>query len=168
MAIFLEKFEYSNSLKIEQLYLARTNDTMQTKVYYYVPANLSSLTITDDEIISRDSMRNMNMIEYLVLPQNLRVIETGAFAFNTKLKELIIPDSVTHIDHVTFADCTSLKKIYIPNTMLKMGRSVFIRCYSLTVHVEFSSKPYDWEDLWQSNYAAKVVWESSIDDYNNA
>ena len=162
------KSVYLNSVKIEQLYLARTYDTLQTQVYYYLPAGLSNLTITDDEIISRDSMRNMNMIEFLVLPQNLRVIETGAFALNTKLKELIIPDSVIHIDHVAFADCTSLRKVFIPDTMLKMGRSVFIRCYSLTTYIEFSSKPYDWESLWQSNNVIKVVWASNLEIYNNA
>jgi len=62
----------------------------------------------------------------VVLPSTLKIIEEGAFEYNTSLKSIVIPEGVTEIGNGAFYGCSSLESITLPQSLVKLGSSAFV------------------------------------------
>ena len=60
------------------------------------------------------------------IPDSIKKIGAGAFAFCKGVRELVIPDSVEEISHHAFGDCKGLKRAiqYLLSTISMVGFTV--------------------------------------------
>ncbi|MEE0965557.1 MAG: leucine-rich repeat protein [Bacilli bacterium] len=82
------------------------------------------------EIIASDSF-NSQLIESVILPEGVKVIENAAFARCEKLQSIILPRSLETIGNGSFHSCKMLKEIVIPNKVKKIGDNAFRSCSNL-------------------------------------
>ena len=64
-------------------------------------------------IIDSNAFAGASELTNIILPQELREIRENAFASCTKLTAITIPEKVTKIDNLTFSHCTSLSKLTV-------------------------------------------------------
>jgi hypothetical protein len=69
--------------------------------------------------------------EFYTIPSSVTRIESGAFAFNTRLTSLSLPASLTDIGEMAFAWCTGLTSIDLPASLTSIRKSVFAGCEDL-------------------------------------
>ena len=69
--------------------------------------------------------------EVAVIPDGIRIIGTGAFQDNNKLKKVVIPDSVEEIRGRAFSGCTALNQISFSKNLRKLDHHVLAGCTSL-------------------------------------
>ena len=69
--------------------------------------------------------------ETAVIPDGIRIIGTGAFQDNNKLKKVVIPDSVEEIRGRAFSGCTALNQISFSKNLRKLDHHVLAGCTSL-------------------------------------
>lgn len=70
-------------------------------------------------------------LEHITIPQNIKIIGSGAFAASG-LKELTIPDTVEDMDvFSTFANCKALREVTFPDSVKEIGMLTFEGCTSL-------------------------------------
>ena len=75
---------------------------------------------------------NNNNMEYIILPNSLKEIDSWSFYKCSNLKEITIPPNVRAIGSQAFAYCTSLTDIIIPESVDNLGYNVFEGCSNLT------------------------------------
>lgn len=80
---------------------------------------------------SFEQMKAHRNITKIVLPQGIRIIDTGAFADMTSLKEINIPDTVEEIADAAFFQSVSLRELVIPGVVKKIGKYAFAHCNNL-------------------------------------
>ena len=70
----------------------------------------------------------------LTLPEGLKIIGNGAFAWNEKIAgELVIPSTVESIGYRAFQNCSQLTgSIVIPEGVTEIGERAFTNCFNLT------------------------------------
>ena len=71
-------------------------------------------------------------INNIVLPNNLQIIDIGAFSLCTNLKSITIPNTVQEIGKCAFYLCKSLTEIEIPSSVTIIGDYAFGYCSSIT------------------------------------
>lgn len=81
---------------------------------YYIPDSLKEVTILQGEIIKQSAFEEVEKVEKLVLPNNLKVIEQKGLSGMSKLKELTLPSSLITIAEGALSGATSLEKITLP------------------------------------------------------
>lgn len=75
---------------------------------------------------------NDRQLTTFVVPDNVTVIGSSAFALCRQLTSITLPNSITEIKFNTFSSCKSLASIDIPNTVTSIGSAAFSYCDSLT------------------------------------
>ena len=68
----------------------------------------------------------------VTIPNGVTSINYDTFDFCSSLTNITIPNSVTSIDNYAFSYCYSLKNITIPNSVTSIGWNTFEHCSSLT------------------------------------
>ncbi len=109
------------------------------------------LKVLGEEVYFENSDR-VNVCEFwhspiksCVLPDNIKIISTGAFADST-LEEIILPPHLTTIDWGAFEQ-SNLKEVIIPSSVETIGPKAFSNCpYLKTVKFEYKDGEYDVED----------------------
>ena len=77
----------------------------------------------------------------LVLPKELRFLETSAFRYCSGISSVVFSDKIEVIGSHVFAQCTSLKSVYIPNSVKLVGSGVFDDCFALeSIYIPKGSK----------------------------
>lgn len=77
----------------------------------------------------------------LVLPKELRFLETSAFQYCVGISSVVFSDKIEVIGSHTFAKCKSLKSVYIPNSVKCVGSGVFDDCGALeSIYIPNGSK----------------------------
>jgi len=66
------------------------------------------------------------------IPDNISMIEQGAFRDYKNLTSIDIPESVVKIGKVAFFGCTSLTSVSLPNSIISIGEGAFKGCKNLT------------------------------------
>ena len=66
----------------------------------------------------------------IVIPQGVKTIGTGAFK-GCMMEKIIIPNTVNIIENEAFQNCSKLTEILIPNSVGELGQSSFQGCSSL-------------------------------------
>ena len=141
--------------------------------------SLASVTIGKNmEIIHRASFANSGLTE-VVIPDNVRIIETDAFAASARIKTAVIGNGVTElgsrsfngcsaleavelgrnvrsIGSEAFNECDALKSIVIPSSVTQLGEAAFYSCDSLETAkigngiTEIKTK-FDHHDTWEGD-----------------
>lgn len=99
------------------------------KSIVYIPAVHNGLPVTK---IERFFGRDAEYVKFL--GNNLKTINSMAFASCSKLQSIEIPEGVTSIGTNAFAMCTNLKSITLPSTVAQLGSdsvSIFVGCTKL-------------------------------------
>lgn len=73
---------------------------------------------------------NFNL-NYVKLPDTLKIIDKLAFSNCKNLKKIIIPDSVEYINYGAFSNCENLEYVEIGENIKNIERSVFFNDYKL-------------------------------------
>ena len=68
----------------------------------------------------------------LTLPNSVKSIGDGAFAYCSGLTELTLPNSVTSIGNCAFGGCSGLTELTLPNSVTSIGDRAFAYCSGLT------------------------------------
>ena len=68
---------------------------------------------------------------FLYIPNDVTVIEEGAFSGNTSIRFVFIAGDVTAIHRKAFKDCLCLKKIFLPESVTQIGSEAFANCRQL-------------------------------------
>lgn len=114
-----------------------------------------TLTIPDNiQYIGKNAFEE-SCLEKVILPRQMKVIDTGAFKNCSNLKTVIMPQKITgYLNSKIFSDCvklekvdfpecedvpfsmfsgcTSLKQVSLPKELSKIGESAFENCISLS------------------------------------
>ncbi len=93
-------------------------------------------------------------------PNTLTLAE-AAFLGNTSLQEIIIPNTITTINSRVFAECPALKAVVISDSVTYLGEQLFGSNQLLTVFVEATSIPMNWNSTWNAENRP-VVWGFSM------
>ena len=67
----------------------------------------------------------------LVIPEGVRVIGKGAFAFFSDVKTVVIPEGVEAIVDGAFSLCDEMESIHLPSTLIEIGEDAFSCCAKL-------------------------------------
>ena len=68
----------------------------------------------------------------LTLPNSVKSIGDGAFAYCSGLTELTLPNSVTSIGNCAFGGCSGLTELTLPNSITSIGDYAFAYCSDLS------------------------------------
>lgn len=98
-------------------------DSSYTK--YYIPSNLKSVTITDDETIPYGAFYNCTTLTSVNLPTITKTIGKSAFYNCSSLTDITIPDGTISIAMLAFDYSTSLANISIPDSVTEIGSDAF-------------------------------------------
>ena len=81
---------------------------------------------SDFAILGKSTLLKYNgQSETVVVPDGVKNISAGAFAYNTTVKEIILPYGLEKIGDNAFVHCYSLEKITIPSTVSHIGAGAF-------------------------------------------
>lgn len=65
------------------------------------------------------------------IPNTVKCIGNGAFAFCDSFRSVTIPNSVTSIGNSAFLNCRNLQSVFIPNSVTSFGKEAFGNCQNL-------------------------------------
>ncbi len=130
---------------IESLTISSNLIYIDVKAFGSESSSLKSITVSSDNpafssldgvLYSKDGK---TLIKYpagktdtsFTVPNEVSVIERGAFDKCRNLTEIIIPNGVTSIGDIAFQDCSQLVKVEFPDTLQSLGGGAFRQCYRL-------------------------------------
>lgn len=87
---------------------------------------------TSDNVFPSCFFYNDPIIQSVVLPNTITMIDDRAFAYCKTLSSIVIPDGVTKIGMEVFDNCKGLTSITIPKSVTEIGSSAFNLCESIT------------------------------------
>ena len=95
-----------------------------------------------------------NLIEEIVLPSTLEIIEENTFFDFVEIKKINIPKSVNQIGSQAFWGLDQMKELIVPNTVKRVEKHAFcnISQCKLIIVGEHSTIP----DGWDAEFAANV------------
>jgi len=99
---------------------------------YYLPEKVTKVTILRGEEYYKACFEDSKQLEHIVLPADLKEIESYSFENFENLKNLDIPDGVTYIGLGVFKNCTSLTELVLPKGVTSIYAYVFEGCSGLT------------------------------------
>lgn len=96
----------------------------------------------------------------IIIPENITVIDSNAFAGAAELSNVILPEKLEEIRENAFSGCTELKAIDIPAKVTKIDKTAFTECPKLatfTVHADNTIYHAE-ENIIYSKDKKKLVW----------
>lgn len=99
----------------------------------------------DESFLDYNASEN-ETLKTVILPKNLKTIDSGAFLGCEILSNITIPDIVTSIGNNTFYGCSGLTSITIPESMTSIGTSAFYDCISLKT-VNYKGTEEQWNEI---------------------
>ena len=82
-------------------------------------------------VIESEAFAGAQEIKDLVLPQSVESIGWKAFSGCSGLVSAVLPESVTAIGNSVFSNCSSLRNVTLPQSLASIPTSMFYRCSSL-------------------------------------
>jgi hypothetical protein len=77
-------------------------------------------------------------IESIILPKNIKEIDSFAFCECEELTYIILPDGITSLGKSAFEGCSNLSDIYLPTGLKTVGDYLFKNCSSINT-ISFNS-----------------------------
>ena len=142
------------------------------RLVQYPAAKGSTFSVPSGTVIIGQDAFYISKLSSVLLPNTLRTIESGAFAYSKSLSSIELPEGLTSIGNNAFEYCSGVYNITIPSTLTYMGQQIFNACNnirSVHSHIETPS------DMAENNFTASVyanavlyVPENSLDLYGTA
>ena len=133
MAIIKELKEMDDfSLELEEdegQYTIKINSYYGNSKEVVIPTSIGGIPVTvigSYTFLKNDKLRNV------ILPENIKVIENGAFTDCTNLKEINLPESLVSIEDHAFENCECLAHIKFPENLVSIESYAFGNCDKLT------------------------------------
>lgn len=108
--------------------------------------NSGKLVIPDNvQVIDSGAFHDVDNLKELVIPGNVKRIADSAFSNNPTLEKVVMENGVEQIGRFAFENCTALKEVIVPDSVISMGDTTFSRCSSLeklTLSNNLTSLPY--------------------------
>ena len=124
---------YTDSIETVQGYQYRSSTTLsETSTTYYLPATLTTVTITGDHLVY-GAFCNCQNITNIYLSEGISAINATAFIYCSGLTSIALPNSVTSIGKRAFDGCSGLKEITISENLTYVGDYAFSSCSSLNI-----------------------------------
>ncbi len=82
----------------------------------------------------------------VALPEDLRVIQYGAFSGCTELSEVILPEGMYTIEAYAFDSCSNLSMITLPTTLMTIGEYAF-NGDGPVLGVSYKGTEYQWNSI---------------------
>ena len=76
-----------------------------------------------------------------IIPEGVKSIGMGAFAYCTGLTSVIIPEGTVGINDSAFFSCSDLTTVAIPRSLKRIGKGAFLLCESLADVYCYAEKP---------------------------
>ena len=86
----------------------------------------------DEYPVKKISFSDCKNLTYVMIPDSVTEVGSGAFSDCESLAKVIIPDSVTSIGDNAFKGCKNLISVAIPDSVTEIGVAAFSDCKSLT------------------------------------
>ena len=86
----------------------------------------------DEYPVKKISFSDCKNLTYVMIPDSVTEVGSGAFSDCESLAKVIIPDSVTSIGDNAFKGCKNLISVAIPDSVTEIGVAAFSGCESLT------------------------------------
>ena len=145
------------------------------KTYITYPTKLTLLLLAADinpliymNAIPANYLHWVDKIPNIIIPNNIKVISSGAFFGCKSLTNIIIPNNVIFIGSYAFAKCESLTNIIIPDKVEFIGEGAFKDCKSLTnMIIGKGIKEIDNAILDNGNKNIKITYNDTVDKLNN-
>ena len=80
--------------------------------------------------IGKEAFKNNKNVQYIKVPQTVKVIQTDAFSYCKKLKKIDLPKYANEIQDYAFAQ-SAIENIVLPNGITYLGELLFYRCENL-------------------------------------
>ena len=80
--------------------------------------------------IGKEAFKNNKNVQYIKVPQTVKVIQTDAFSYCKKLKKIDLPEYANEIQNYAFAQ-SAIENIVLPNGITYLGELLFYRCENL-------------------------------------
>ena len=124
---------YTDSIETVQGYQYRNSTTLsETSATYYLPATLTTVTITGDHLVY-GAFCNCQNITNIYLSEGISAINATAFIYCSSLISIVLPNSVTSIGKRAFDGCSGLREIAISENLTYVGDYAFSSCSSLDI-----------------------------------
>ena len=104
------------------------------------------------------------IIKKVILPKNLKKIDSSEFYRCFALTDIEIPDGITSIGNYAFSECTGLTSTTIPSSVTSIGNYAFDWCNSLTT-VNYRGTEEQWKQINISTSGNYVLTNATI-NYN--
>lgn len=130
--------------------------------YYYIPATLKTVTITNATAIPEEAFFNCVNLASVTLNNAVTSIGTNAFKGCTGLTTANIGTGLTSIASYAFYGDSSLTSITVPYEVKTIASYAFSNCSSLTINCQIEEQPNTWNSNWNSSNRP-VVWEYGVE-----
>jgi hypothetical protein len=98
------------------------------------------------------------------MPTSAKIIGANSFD-RISSKTIIIPDNIKQIETCAFQNCADLIAVYIPKSVYAIHEDAFLHCEGATIYCEAEKKPEGWDDDWCETIANEVHWGVSREEY---
>ncbi len=116
-----------------------THYTSGYSVAYYVPQNLTSVTVLSGNV-GYSALSNCSFLTEIVLGEGVTTIGNYALYGCSGITSIEIPDGVTYIGGYAFAYCSQLTELTIPESVTEIGGAAFGACVNLvSITVPFAN-----------------------------
>ena len=142
---------YDGAVATSQKYY--TPDASSIFTSYYIPENLTTVTVTTADLprgafyscenlitvvvsegiasVDRSAFFNCTNLVSVSLPQTITDLGSGAFENCSSLTEIVLPNKITVLDKYTFDECSALENVTLPAQLETINSYVFQNCTSL-------------------------------------
>lgn len=126
-------------------YISISDKMIYDNQFFYHIA-LSSVNLSECEIISENSFMGCQSLENIDFPDSLIEIKDQAFCKCINLKSIKFPKNLVEISDRTFKACHQLSSITFNDKLKYIGVEAFHRCYNLTEL--YFPKSLEYIDSW--------------------
>ena len=114
--------------------------------------------------IASGAFRYYGSLIEIIIPDSVERIEKDAFYYCTGLTTVTMSKNIKYIGEGAFGYCESLSNIVIWNSVDEVGRRTFGGWrYMQTINIEDEQTPAGWDENWNEDCEAKIVYAYSGD-----
>ncbi len=127
--------------------------------------SLKKVSILGDSIKSiQDGAFYRCQLDTLILPPNLKELNTLSFGYCTGLRFIAMPNTLTEVASNAFIGCTSLDNIQFPKKLTKIGHHAFADCTNLR-NVDIPGLVTDIEEYAFKDCNVKSIYSYLFDPF---